>query len=172
MAIDALVKPLLSLPLFRGLKPLQITEIARRADRIVYRPGDVITKENDTGDAAIIIIAGETARVSSGAGEAAENILEGSMIAELAMLVETVHNATVIAKSPVRAIRLSRTEMHALMQDDPSLAEHFSARITERLKRLAFELKAIDDALSEVSSFDAPIATQLSDAHRQPALFH
>jgi hypothetical protein len=45
MAIDALVKPFLLLPLFQGLKPLQLTEIVRRADRIIYRPGDSSSKK-------------------------------------------------------------------------------------------------------------------------------
>ena len=53
MAIDALVKPLLSLPLFRGLPPLQLTEIVRRAERVIYAPGDVIAAENQLSDAAI-----------------------------------------------------------------------------------------------------------------------
>ena len=64
MAIDALVKPLLQLPLFRGLKPMQITEIVRRADRIVYRPGDVIIEEHAEADAAIVLVEGEAVRVS------------------------------------------------------------------------------------------------------------
>ena len=61
MAIDALVKPLLALPLFQGLSPLQLTEIVRRAERIIYRPGDAIVTENQTGDAAIVIISGKCA---------------------------------------------------------------------------------------------------------------
>ena len=49
MAIDALVKPFLLLPLFQGLKPLQLTEIVRRADRIIYRPGDILIEEDQVG---------------------------------------------------------------------------------------------------------------------------
>lgn len=170
MAIDAFVKSLSLLPLFRGLKPMQITEIARRADRIVYRPGDAIIKEDEAGDAAIVIVSGEAARMSGAA--VAELVVEGAMIAELAMLVETIHGATVVAKSPVRALRLSRIEMHALMQDDPALAEHFSMRIGERLKRLALELRSIDDALSEVANFDLPVARKAIDAGQRSALIH
>ena len=62
MAIDALVRPLLQLALFRGLKPMQITEIVRRADRIVYRPGDVIIEEHAEADAAIVLVEGEAVR--------------------------------------------------------------------------------------------------------------
>jgi len=33
---------MLELEIFQGLEPLQITEIARRAYRVVYKPGDII----------------------------------------------------------------------------------------------------------------------------------
>ena len=52
MAIDAIIQPLLKLEIFQGLKPLQITEIARRAYRVVYKPGDVILREHADGEAA------------------------------------------------------------------------------------------------------------------------
>ena len=63
MAIDALVKPFLRLPLFQGLKPLQLTEIVRRAGRIIYKPGDILIHEGQVGDSAIIIVTGEAFRV-------------------------------------------------------------------------------------------------------------
>ncbi len=153
MAIDAIVKPLLGIDLFRGLKPLQITEIARRADRIVYRPGDVIVSEDATGDAAILIIAGDARRVS-GPGLSvddmdAEPVVPGSLVAEMAMLVDTVHSSTVVAKSAVRALKISRFEMQEQMLEDPALAHHFMNRITGRLSQLAQDMRAIDSVLAE-----------------------
>lgn len=152
MAIDALVKPFLRLPLFTGLKPLQLTEIVRRADRIVYKPGDLLIEEDKVGDGAIVIIAGEALRLTSDDGSTpAEPVAEGSMIAELAMLVETVHSATIVAKTSVRALKISREDMHAQMADDPALGEHMMVRIAERLKKLVVEIQAIDDALAHFS---------------------
>ncbi len=159
MAIDALVKPFLALPIFRGLKPLQITEIVRRADRIVYRAGDIIIQDDQPGDAAIVIVSGHVVRLSQDNPEIAEALPEGSLIGELAMLVETIHSSTVIAQSQVRALRLSRSEMHALMAEDPRMAEHFSSAITSRLKKLAFELRAVDDALAQMSEYELPPPT-------------
>ena len=154
MAIDALVKPFLLLPLFQGLKPLQLTEIVRRADRIIYRPGDIIIEEDQNGDAAIVIVSGEAVRVSGlEPGDAAEAIVEGSMIGEMAMLVETVHSATIVARSTVKALRLSRTEMHDAMADDPKLADHLTQKITARLQKLALELRSVDQALADMSQF-------------------
>ncbi len=170
MAIDALVKPFLALPIFRGLKPLQITEIVRRADRIVYRAGDIIIQDDQAGDAAIVIISGHVVRLSHDNPELGEALPEGSLIGELAMLVETIHTSTVVAQSQVRALRLSRSEMHALMADDPKLAEHFSSAITSRLKKLALELRAVDDALAQMSDFELPPPT--SGAYQTVAPSH
>ncbi|MBS0234346.1 MAG: cyclic nucleotide-binding domain-containing protein [Proteobacteria bacterium] len=155
MAIDALVKPLLALPLFQGLSPLQLTEIVRRAERVIYRSGDAIVVENQPGDAAIVIIAGNCIRIDDNGDPSqksgGETLPEGVMIAELAMLIDLVHTTTVIAQGPVKALRLTRQRMSELMEEDPSLAQHFSARIISRLKLLANDLKAIDTAAEDAT---------------------
>ena len=147
---QALVKPLLGLELFHGLKPLQITEILRRADRIVYKPGDVILKSETQGDAAVLIIAGEAIKVA-GPHDRPEQELAipaGALLGEMAMLIETEHASTVVAKTPVRALRLSRTALHEQMADDPGLADHLVQRIAARLHRIADELREVDGQLA------------------------
>lgn len=151
MAIDALVKPLLRLPLFQGLKPLQLTEIVRCAGRIIYKPGDIIIQEDQVGDCAIIIVSGEAYRIGDDDNAPVEVVPEGSMIAELAMLVDTVHSATIVAKTPVRALKISREDMHAQMGDDQDLATHMMSRISDRLNNLVREIHAIDDALARLA---------------------
>ena len=161
MAIDALVRPLLALPLFRGLSPLQLTEIVRRAERIIFRPGDALVVENEEADAAVVIISGPCVRIDDVGDRTTrsrgEIVPEGSMLAELAMLIDFVHTTTVIAQGPVKALRLTRERMRELMDEDPALAEHFSACIFNRLKLLADELKSIDSLIG-----DARIPAQIS----------
>ena len=152
MAMDALVRPLLDLPLFRGLKPLQLTEIVRRAERIIYGPGDVIVCENQVGDAAVVIISGHCQRMDDrGDKNRAEILPEGSLIAELAMLVEVVHVSTIIATSKVKALRLTRSQMHELMENEPAIAEHFSTMIIGRLQALAEELRVVDSTFARAA---------------------
>jgi CRP-like cAMP-binding protein len=167
MAIDAFVRPLLGVELFQGLRPLQISEIARRADRIVFKPGEVIVAEDTTGDAAILIVAGEAARISGpGLPGDIEEVAPGSLVAEMAMLVDTVHSSTVVARSAVRALRISRSELLEQMEADPALAEHFVARISGRLGRLAAELRAVDNALVAAHTGpDAAARTTTSTVH-------
>lgn len=152
MAIDALVKPMLPLAIFRGLKPLQITEIARRAERIIYRPGDVIIQEDAVGDAAVLIVSGDAVRVSGPDHTGSpEPVRPGSLIGEMAMLVESVHSSTVIARGNVKALRINRCEIHQQMEEDPTLAEHFMVRITGRLRVVAEELKNAEKAFARWS---------------------
>jgi CRP-like cAMP-binding protein len=152
MPIDARVLPFLRVPLFEGLKPLQITEIARRAARIIYRPGDVIIKERSEGDAAVLIVAGEAVRVSGPEmSEPAELVPVGALLGEMAMLVETEHSSTVVARTTVRAIKISRAEIHAQMAGDPGLADHFQNKISGRLSRLVVELRRINELIAEPS---------------------
>jgi CRP-like cAMP-binding protein len=66
------------------------------------------------------------------------------MITELAMLVEVVHSATIVAQTQVKALSLPRERMHELMQRDPALAAHFSSLMIKRLREIADELSAID----------------------------
>ncbi|MEW5964520.1 MAG: cyclic nucleotide-binding domain-containing protein [Pseudomonadota bacterium] len=156
MAISALAQHFLRQEIFQGLKPLQITEIIRRAERIVYRPGEMIIEEDSPADAAILLVGGEAVRiVGSDLRPRAEPIQTGSLLTELAMLIETDHSATVVAKTPVRALRIPRHELNEQMAADPAVADHFVARLTARLAAIAAELRAIDGVLTSPGTADS-----------------
>jgi CRP-like cAMP-binding protein len=152
MAIDALVLPLLNVPLFQGLKPLQISEIARRADRIVYKPGDVIVTAHADPDAAVLVVSGEAVRTEGpGLTEGVEAVPPGALISEMTMLIETECSSTVVARTAVRALRITRAEMLAHMTADPTLADHFIEKISGRLSSFVAGLRQIDETLAQVS---------------------
>jgi CRP/FNR family cyclic AMP-dependent transcriptional regulator len=157
MAGDSILIALARLPLFEGLAPAQIREIAARAQRAIYHPGSVLIEENAEGDAAILIVAGEAARVSGPELSARiEPVPPGSLLGEAAMLIETTHTSTVVARSQVRALQLTRDELHAQMLDDPSLAETLIHNIATRLMRMAEELRQVDAALAGDRAAAAP----------------
>lgn len=158
MAIDALVLPLLNVPLFQGLKPLQLTEIARRADRIVYKPGDVIVTAHTGSDAAVLVVSGEAVRTEGpGIKDGAEPIPPGALISEMTMLIETESSSTIVARTAVRALRITRAEMLAHMEDDPTLAHHFIEKISGRVSSFVAGLKEIDRTLAKATgAADAP----------------
>lgn len=149
MAIDRFVQPLLKLDIFQGLKPLQITEIARRAYRIIYKPGEIIIHEDEQSDAAVVIVNGEAIRIygPSLKNEDVEPVLVGSILAEMAMLIEMKYTSTIVAKTNVFALRISREDMREQMRDDKAIAEHFIGRLTRRLNSVSNELRRIENSL-------------------------
>jgi CRP-like cAMP-binding protein len=152
MVMDKIILPLLGVPLFQGLKPLQITEIARQAERIRFRRGDVITEAGARGDGAYLIVAGHAERLTNdGAETGAEPVDPGSLVGELAMLVEHDYRATVVARDRVHCLKITRTAIYSQMLDDPGLAEHLQTQITKRLLKMAEDLRQIDQLLANAA---------------------
>ena len=138
------------LPLFRGLSPLQIAAIARRAERVAYNPGAVIIEENALADAAILIVSGTAARVSGPElASRSEPVAVGSLLGEAAMLVETSHGSTVVARTAVRSVHITRDAMQELMLADPTLADRMVQNLAKRLTQFADELRRVDTLLGK-----------------------
>jgi CRP-like cAMP-binding protein len=169
MAIDKVIAPLLRVPLFSGLKPLQLTELARHAERIAFRRGSVITQAGAPGDGAYLIVSGDAVRVpESGSDAQPMPVEQGSLVGELAMLIDHVYGATVVAEGRVHCVKILRSALYAQMQADPALADHFSSALVARLTRVAIQMRRIDEMLatrgdaSPVQSVSTPAAAHLS----------
>lgn len=175
MNMDALVSLLARIPMLRELESRQLRELARHAERLVYRPGDFLIEEGRLGDAAILIVTGQTLRVSGPELPArAEIVPPGSLLSEMAMLIEIEHMSTVIARSPVRAMRLLRSEVLQQMERDASLGQHFIEEISGRLHDVAARLREIDTALAGPSpeSGQPPRLALMAQGPRRTAALH
>ncbi len=148
MAIDKVIAPLLRVPLFCGLKPLQLTEIARQAERIAFRRGSAITQAGTPGDGAYLIVSGDAVRMPELRSDAPEPIEPGSLIGELAMLIDHVYGATVVAEGRVHCLKILRSALDEQMQADPAVADHFSRALVARLTQVALQMRRIDQLLA------------------------
>lgn len=132
-------------PLFHGLDRTRMENLARRAERVIYQPGDPLIEAGDHGDAAILIVAGRATEINRLSGsDRYKQLTVGALIGEMAMLVETVHHVSVIADEAIKAVRFPRTMVNEMMADDPELADHFVRRIASRLSDVANEMRAVD----------------------------
>jgi CRP-like cAMP-binding protein len=147
MAIDLVLASLSRVPLFAGLEPAQITEIGRRADRCAFRRGEIIARAGEAGDSAYLILAGEVGcRADDGGPE--EPVEPGSLVGEIAMLVDHVYGVTAVARGWVDCLKLTRDTLNDVMQADPDIAERIAEVIRGRLTFLNEELLAIDRLLT------------------------
>lgn len=167
MSLESLVQPLHAVALFKGLHPSQLTEIARRAERLTYRAGDTIILEGSAGDAAYLIVSGETIRTTCPEGRViSEPIPTGTILGEMAMLIETTYSSTVVCRTTARALKLSRISLHEQMRLDLSLADHFVAKLARRLQVLADDLRKIDQTLA--AEPDLPAHSRRTEAFPPP----
>lgn len=152
MSFEALTDPFMRAPLFAELSPLQIKTLALCADRVSFKDCEAIIHEGQHGDAAYLVMSGEVAIVDPCDGALCSELLEaGTLVGEMAMLIETEHATTVIARGPVHTLRFTRDTMHELMQLDPMLAEAFMGRIARRLRAIGEQLRAFDDEIESAT---------------------
>jgi len=164
---ELLVDPLRQVALFEGLTSSQLAEIAKLAERIVFRPGETIVEDGRDGGAAILVVSGEAEVLRSYAdGPAA--VEAGSLLSEMSMFIDTEASATIIAKSAVRALRLERAAMLEQMAADPTMADHFVAMISSRLRVVADELREVDKSLAGEPTIETDWA-EVPGVRREPA---
>ena len=163
MSANPLLAPLSRVRIFAGLTEAQLTAIAKSAERIVYKPGDIITAEGAEAEAAVLIVGGDTECIIEGTPSRVEPIEAGSLVGEMAMFIEHVYGVTTRAAGSARALRIHRKAMHRLMLEDPALADHCVRVIASRLHTVADELRRIDSDLAE-TIMPSPAATQTEPA--------
>ena len=143
MIAKVLINALRCVELFGELTPMQITEIARNAERVMFSEGATIAKSGEAADAAILVIDGKVERSSVNARPEDESISSGMLIAEMAMFTDFEHDSTFTARSAVKAMRIPREAMLAQMADDPELADRFIHKVAGRLRHVTVELAKI-----------------------------
>jgi CRP-like cAMP-binding protein len=156
MLIDQIVLPLLRVPLFAGLSAQRIKRLALAGERMELPDGAVVIADGQPGEAAFLVLAGELTYTGGADDQLIGEVLgAGTLVGELAMLVETTHASTLVATGPVVLLRFSRQALLEAMQEDLGLAEHFADVLRQRLARLAVALRHID------SQITAPLHGQL-----------
>lgn len=168
MTNDSLLTPFTRIAILDGLSDARIERIARNAERIVFQSGDVIQSEGDIPDAAVLVVSGKVHIVDDVSDETGDAVVAGSLVGELSMLIETRAVSTVVARSSVRAFRITRRDLRQAMESDPALAEHFVAKISQRLTGMAAEMRRVDSAIAAAVE-KMPAAPQAPSPRTTPA---
>ncbi len=93
--------------------------------------GWAVVIEGTPADKAYIILEG-TMEVRRKKEPIAE-LSDGDVIGEMALVNGKLRNATVVAKTPVKALHLTDTDVAELLEHDPDFASKLQQKATERL---------------------------------------
>lgn len=169
MQTDSLLAVLSRVALFQGLSSMQLLEIARCAEPVTIHAGHAIIADGDTGTAAYLLVSGAAVRLRDD-DEADDEVVEpGSLIGEMAMLIDVEHSSTIAARGQVQALKISRDALADVMAEQPDLAEHFVDAVSGRLRAMAYALHQIDRSLTGGAS--GPLAQHYLPA-AQPVARH
>lgn len=108
-----------SAPFFEGWTDDELEHFERIVDRARFAPGDVLIREDEAGQAFLILVSGE-AEVSR-RGEPLRRLHPGDHAGEMALLDDSAASATVIARSDIEALVLYPRDFHNLLETIPSL---------------------------------------------------
>ncbi len=99
-----------------------------------YKPGDVIMKEGEPGDAFFFLKTGavEVATTNAGAKLKLADLAAGDFFGEVSVITAQPRTATVIAQSPVVAVRFQRRKISRVLMDYPEVTRLLNAAIEDR----------------------------------------
>jgi CRP-like cAMP-binding protein len=147
--LDPKIGLLEDLPIFRGLSGKQLGSIVEVTTKSFFEAGENLITKDHPGDTAFLIMTGEARCLDfPGAPAGGDCIGPGSLVGELAMLVETVHSLTVQARVRTRALALHRDALKYAMDSDPVIAQQISDNLLAKLQSFARNLRRFNDHLA------------------------
>jgi CRP-like cAMP-binding protein len=125
-------------PVFAGLSRAHRRRVAELTEDAAYNAGRVIVKRNDPARAFYVIVDGR-AKVVKGkivTARAEAELGPGEFFGELALLDGGRRAATVVAATPMRAIRIQRSAFCRLLREEPEIALKVLEGMAGRTRRI------------------------------------
>ncbi len=126
-----------SLPVFSGLSPKRLGQIATSLDEVSIPSGERMLTEGKPNHAFWIILEGEVELTV--AGRAHELLRRGDIVGLPSMFTHLESNADVVARTPVKALVASHTQFRELI-GDPEVEIRFKATVFDRLRDEVYQL--------------------------------
>mgnify|MGYP006308132633 FL=1 len=139
VAKEEMLQVLARTPLFAGLKERQLERLARRFIERSYEPGDKIVVQGKGGEGFFVIVSGEAEAVldrDDGAQAVLNPLSAGDFFGEMALLTDALRSASVVAKTDVMCIVLTRWDFLGILREDAEMAVAVLQELAERFHRV------------------------------------
>jgi len=145
------VELLRKVPIFANVELAKLKLLAFTSERMRFDPGQEVFKQGDAGDAAYVIIEG-VAEVLVDTPTGPLKILEfeqHAFIGEIAILCDIPRTATVVAKSELHTLRISKDLFFRLVEEFPQMAIEIMRVLAMRVDSTTAELTDARNRLRE-----------------------
>lgn len=151
MSLNEEVELLRRIPLFTKIEASKLKLLAFTSQRLTYKPGDVLFRQGDPGDAAFVIIGGEAdVMVDTPGGQLkVAHLKQNDFVGEIAILCDVPRTATVIASTEVTTLRIEKDLFFRLITDFPQIAIEIMRVLAHRLERTTADLRSLSAKLKD-----------------------
>jgi CRP/FNR family transcriptional regulator len=160
------VRLLERVPLFDGLTPAEVEELAKVAVPRTYEAGQVVFREGDQGDTCFVVKSGaiKISREHGGRTIALAELRIGDMFGELSMFGGEVRSATAAALEDTAAIALLAGDVRRLLAGNPEIALKMLETMADRVR--ATNQRLANQSFQTVAGRVAGVLMQLVDARQ------
>jgi CRP/FNR family transcriptional regulator, cyclic AMP receptor protein len=147
-----------NVPLFSGLSAAELKLLAFTSQVHCFAPGETLMRQGDPADCAYVILEGEAEVLSAtSSGEFVVAVLgRNSVPGEIGVLTDAPRTATVRAKGPVRALRISPEVFLRLASGRPDRALHVMRQLSAHIANDLRVLASLKEELQKAQAAAAP----------------
>lgn len=147
------VEALRRVPVFAGLGPEPLADVAKEAVFDGYEPEAVIVRQGDPGDRFVAIVSGRVevlVDLPSGLQQAVATLGPGDCFGETALLEDSPRTASVRALEPLRVLSISRTGFQKLSAELQGVDLTRALRASAALRRSALARALPAERIAEI----------------------
>jgi signal transduction histidine kinase len=160
-SVEAILR---QVPLFAGLSDGQIDQLSASSRRIRAKPGDLLIREGEEGDALLIILSGELEITKHDGGrEIALAIRKtGEILGEMSLLEQWPRTASVRAVSDSELLEVDAVAFRKLLETSPAIATTILRTMAGRLRSTEASLMQ-REKLASLGTLAAGLAHELNN---------
>ena len=149
-----------NVPLFGGMSPAQLKLLAFTGSVLRFDSGEILMRQGDRADCAYVILEGEVDVLVETSGGEFPVAVQGknAILGEMGVISDTPRSATVRAKTPVRALRISGDVFLRLACENPQRALYVMRQLSARLAQELAVLAALREQLQHAQAAAARVA--------------
>ncbi len=138
-------------PLFSGLSTSELKLLAFTSQQLAFASGEALIRRGDPADCAYVILDGEVEVMgATSAGEFVITVLgRNSMTGEIGILTDEPRSATVRARGPVKALKVSPEVFLRLASGKPDRALHVMRQLASHIARDSRQLASLNEELQQ-----------------------
>lgn len=127
-------------PLFAGFTKRDLNRLAEETDVVSFPAGTTVVEEGLLGETMFVILSGE-AKIVKGKRRLG-TVRPGDFFGEVALLDGAQRSASVVAETPLEAIRLYRRTLLKTLEAEPQLTLKILDSLVRRVRALSRSLDA------------------------------